>query len=230
MSLEGKRFVVTGASGAIGSAVVHALLGAGAEVVATSRDPHGLRPLPPELGASRIVIADLTVFAAAAALARDCGSPVAGVIHTAGAYELAGLAEDAGDALRRMLASHVESTWNLAHVFRDELVRRQGDLVIVASSVKPGAGLGPYASAKAAQAALAQSLRAELNPAGVRVLCVYPGRTAGALQERLAAREGQPYRPERLLQPADVAQAILAALALPPTAEVTDLHLRPRHP
>ena len=74
---------------------------------------------------------------------------------------------------------------------------------------------------------MADALRAELNPDGVRVLSVFPGRTASRMQEAVHRGEGRPYRPEALLQPADVAEAVLAALRLPPTAETTDLHIRP---
>ena len=54
-----------------------------------------------------------------------------------------------------------------------------------------------------------------------------PGRTASPMQAAVHAAEGSRYRPEALLQPEDVAAAILAALALPRTAELTDLHIRP---
>jgi NADP-dependent 3-hydroxy acid dehydrogenase YdfG len=47
------------------------------------------------------------------------------------------------------------------------------------------------------------------------------------MQEQLFRDEGREYRPERLLQPDDVASIVLAALALPWTAEVTDIHIRP---
>jgi NADP-dependent 3-hydroxy acid dehydrogenase YdfG len=37
----------------------------------------------------------------------------------------------------------------------------------------------------------------------------------------------RPYAPERLIQPEDVAEAVLAMLRLPRTVEATQLHLRP---
>jgi NADP-dependent 3-hydroxy acid dehydrogenase YdfG len=70
-------------------------------------------------------------------------------------------------------------------------------------------------------------LRQEVNEQGIRVLCVYPGRTATSRQERLYAKEGKPYRPELLLQPEDIATMVVAALSLPRTAEVTDINIRP---
>jgi NADP-dependent 3-hydroxy acid dehydrogenase YdfG len=74
---------------------------------------------------------------------------------------------------------------------------------------------------------LADSLRSEVNPRGVRVLSVFPGRTASPMQAAVHADEGRSYQPERLLQPADVAASVVHALALPRTAEVTDIHIRP---
>ena len=84
-----------------------------------------------------------------------------------------------------------------------------------------------YAASKYALKALADALRAEVNALGLRVLSVYPGRTASRMQAEVHAAEGRPYRPETLMQPEDVAASILAALALPRTAELTDLHIRP---
>ena len=56
---------------------------------------------------------------------------------------------------------------------------------------------------------------------------MFPGSHREPMQEAVHRGEGRAYRPEALLQPADVAEAVLAALRLPPTAETTDLHIRP---
>jgi NADP-dependent 3-hydroxy acid dehydrogenase YdfG len=84
-----------------------------------------------------------------------------------------------------------------------------------------------YDATKHALKAIADSLRAEVNSYGVRVLSVYPGRTATDMQARIHKAEDRSYRPELLLQPADVASVILNALLVPRTAEVTDIHIRP---
>ena len=89
------------------------------------------------------------------------------------------------------------------------------------------AGVGAYAASKHALRAVADALREEVNPDGVRVLSVYPGRTATPQQAAIHAEEGTPYRPERLLQPADVAAAVVHALTMDRTAEITDLRVRP---
>jgi len=70
-------------------------------------------------------------------------------------------------------------------------------------------------------------LRDEVNEHGIRVTSVFPGSTATPRQARLHEKAGRNYRPERLLQPDDVADAILAALVAKSTSEVTDIYLRP---
>jgi NADP-dependent 3-hydroxy acid dehydrogenase YdfG len=47
------------------------------------------------------------------------------------------------------------------------------------------------------------------------------------MQQRRYSIEGKPYHPENLIQPEDVASAVLTAVAMPRTAVVTDLHVRP---
>jgi NADP-dependent 3-hydroxy acid dehydrogenase YdfG len=47
------------------------------------------------------------------------------------------------------------------------------------------------------------------------------------MQERVLRHESQTYDATRLIQPEDVATIVLQAVALPRTAEVTDIHIRP---
>jgi NAD(P)-dependent dehydrogenase (short-subunit alcohol dehydrogenase family) len=88
-------------------------------------------------------------------------------------------------------------------------------------------GVGQYAAAKHGLRAVADSLRGEVNDRGTRVLSVHVGRTATPMQERIFAMEGRAYAPERLMQPEDVGQVVLAALVLPRTAEMTSVSIRP---
>jgi NADP-dependent 3-hydroxy acid dehydrogenase YdfG len=70
-------------------------------------------------------------------------------------------------------------------------------------------------------------LRDEVNDDGVRVLSAFAGRTASPMQAAIHRAEGRAYHPERRLQPEDVAAAIVGALALPRTAEITEIRIRP---
>jgi NADP-dependent 3-hydroxy acid dehydrogenase YdfG len=110
------------------------------------------------------------------------------------------------------------------------LTAAQGQIVFVNSTVGLMAKrpeVGQYGATKHALRAVADSLREEVNANGIRVLSVYLGRTATPLQETIHRLEGREYHPEALLQPDDVAAVVLQALFLPPTAEVTDISIRP---
>ena len=104
-----------------------------------------------------------------------------------------------------------------------------GQIVFVNSSAGLSArpGVGQFAATQHAVRAMTDALRAEINPRGIRVLSVFPGRTATPRQARLHERDGRAYQPELLMQPEDVASMIASALRLPRTAEVTDISMRP---
>jgi NADP-dependent 3-hydroxy acid dehydrogenase YdfG len=107
---------------------------------------------------------------------------------------------------------------------------RQGQIVFINSSVavvNARAKLGQYAASKHALKAIADSLREEVNADGLRVISVYPGRTATPMQAAVHEMEGRAYHPEHLMQPDDVAAMVINALSLPPSAEVTDIMIRP---
>jgi NAD(P)-dependent dehydrogenase (short-subunit alcohol dehydrogenase family) len=86
---------------------------------------------------------------------------------------------------------------------------------------------GAYAATKQALRALADGFRFEMNPYGVRVLSVYPGKTASPMQAMLQASEGRSYDPSEFIQPEDIVAAVSGAIDLPRSAELTDLTIMP---
>ena len=152
------------------------------------------------------------------------------LIHCAGVV-CQGRMEDARvEDLDLQYATNVRAPYVLTKRLLPLLIASRGQIVFVNSS----AGLtamrpetGQYSATKHALRAIADSLRAEVNPKGVRVMSLYLGRTATPMQEALFREEGKDYRPEMLLQPEDVAAVVVQTLMLPPTAEVTDISIRP---
>jgi NADP-dependent 3-hydroxy acid dehydrogenase YdfG len=132
-------------------------------------------------------------------------------------------------ALDAQLGVNLRAPYLLTQLLLPALVAAAGDVVFVNSSAGRAArgGVAAYAASKHALRALADGLRDEVNARGVRVLSVYPGRTATAGQAAIFAEEGRAYTPDLLLQPDDVAAAVAGALALPRTAEVTEIMIRP---
>jgi NADP-dependent 3-hydroxy acid dehydrogenase YdfG len=130
--------------------------------------------------------------------------------------------------LDELYRTNVRAPYGLTQVFLPLLKFRKGQIVFINSSqgLRAGSNTGAYASTKHAVKAIADSLRDEVNVDGVRVLSVYPGRTATPTMKALYEGEGRSYEPD-LLQPDDIAQVVLNALQLPRTAEVTDIQIRP---
>ena len=131
--------------------------------------------------------------------------------------------------LDRQYQTNVRGPYLLTQGLLPLLRSCRGQVVFLNSTVglEARAGVGQYAATQHALRAIADALRTEVNPDGVRVLSVYLGRTATARQAKIFAQEGRPYIPELLIQPDDVAEIVVAALRLPRTVEVTSIRLRP---
>ncbi len=152
------------------------------------------------------------------------------LLHCAGVFQSSSMEESRVEDLDAQYAVNVRVPYTVTQQLLPFLAAARGDVVFINSS----AGLnvkrpdvGQYAATKHALRAIADSLRVEVNPQGIRVLSVYLGRTATPMQEAICKREGKIYKPQALLQPEDVASIVLQLLSLPPTAEVTDISIRP---
>ena len=235
-TLEGRTCVVTGASGGIGGAIALGLQSCGATVCAVGRRGAALEATAARgAGAERFEIyeADLVVDEqvtrlAEALVAREGGVDV--LVHGAGTIALGDLESASVEDLDRQYATNVRAPYVLTRALLPSLRAAQGEVVFINSSagLTARAGIAQYAATKHALKAIADSLREEVNSEGVRVLSVYPGRTATPLQARVHAEEGKAYLPERLVQPDDVASVVVNALTLPRSAELTDVIVRPR--
>jgi NADP-dependent 3-hydroxy acid dehydrogenase YdfG len=151
------------------------------------------------------------------------------LVHSAGIFRMGSIAQAPVADLDLLYRTNVRAPYALTQALLPMIAARKGQIVFVNSSVglSARAGVGAYSASKHALKAIADSLRAEVNPSGVRVITVYPGRTATPQQEKIHEQEGRPYHSERLLQADDVSSAVLSALAMPRTAEVTEISIRP---
>ncbi len=231
-----KLAVVTGTTSGIGEAIVRRLAHAGAHVCLLARDQRKLDALRESLGASTTVhtdVADLADRNDVEALAKRLQSSFNGVdilVHSAGLLHFGTIGATPAEVLDRHYQINVRAPYCLTRALLPALRARRGQVVFLNSSVvwQPvHADLACYTATKHAMKALADALRAEVNEDGIRVLSVYPGRTATPMQARVYVRENRSYAPEKLLQPEEIADVVLNALQLPASAEVTDISIRP---
>ena len=117
----------------------------------------------------------------------------------------------------------------LTRLFLPQLRVSRGQVIFInsGSGLSASAEWGAYAASKHGLKALADALRQEERPNGVRVTSVYPGRTASPMQAKIHQHEGKEYDVSRLSDPESVATMIVAALDLPRDASVDDMTVRP---
>jgi NADP-dependent 3-hydroxy acid dehydrogenase YdfG len=129
----------------------------------------------------------------------------------------------------RQIAANLLGPYSLLNQVLPLLIEAKGQVVFINSTqgLRAATGVGQFAATQHGMKAIADSLRDQVNANGVRVMSLFLGRTAGERQRAIFAMEGRPYPPERLIQPADIAQLVLSVLRLPRTAEVTDVVMRP---
>jgi short-subunit dehydrogenase len=228
--------VVSGATSGIGKAIALSFATRGMTVVVIGRDPRRLEEVAAQArkSASRVFAyrADLSddqeIHRVRDELRMSCGA-IDILVHSVGAFHMAPIEETPVMELDRLYRTNVRAPFALTQALLPMVRSQQGQIVFINSSVglTTRANVAAYSATKYALRAIADALRAEVNAAGVRVLSVYPGRTATPQQEAIHAEEGKPYHPEMLVQPEDVATVVVDALAVARTAEVTDVCIRP---
>jgi NADP-dependent 3-hydroxy acid dehydrogenase YdfG len=240
-SLAGKRVVVTGASSGIGAETVRLLAAAGATVVAAARRRERLDALAKELGAAVVVQrtdmrreADvLALFAAA----RERLGGVDVLVNNAGLGRAAPLVSGATEAWREMLEVNVLGLCIATREAVQDMERRgvAGHVVHVSSMAGhriPGIEEGMYSATKFAVRTLTEALRRELRAkqSPIRVTAISPGHVLTEFADVFSGTPGAARTLDqrfKILEAADVADAILWVLTRPPHMEVHDLLVRP---
>ncbi len=223
-ALRGRVAVVTGGSRGIGAAVASALGGHGARVIAVSRS--GALPDDARAEASvEALAADISTEDGIAALARRAPSPDI-VVHSAGAFALASLADTSVTEFDRMMAVNLRAAFLLARAFLPGMTRRRAGHFVSIGSVAGRvalAGNAAYAASKFGLRGLHAVLDVELRGSGVRVTLVEPSATSTALWDDI---EGAGYDlPPRdaMLDAAAVADAVLYAVTRPEGVAIPNL-------
>jgi short-subunit dehydrogenase len=227
--------VITGASSGVGSALALRFAESVERVILIGRDAERLqataRAVEQRGARSQCHVAELDSVPSVDALSSELGrlAAVSALIHAAGEFSAESVAALDPADFDRILRVNLRAPYVLTRALLPALQQGQGDVVFINSSVvgQRRAGLAAYGGSKAGLVALADSVRQECNPLGLRVLSVFLGATATPMQRNIHEQQARAYQPEALLQPENVAQIVHAALALPRGAEVTDLHLRP---
>jgi NAD(P)-dependent dehydrogenase (short-subunit alcohol dehydrogenase family) len=185
--------VVTGASTGIGRACVGQLARAGARVWATVRsdkDEESLRRDHPDVRVLRMDVTDADSVAAAGAQVTAAG-PLHGLVNNAGVALPAPLEHIPVELFRRQLEVNLIGQLAVTQAMLPALrAARDQDadarIVMIGSIGGRIAApmLGAYHASKFGMVGLADTLRAELAPSGIRVILIEPGAIATPIWDR----------------------------------------------
>jgi ribitol 2-dehydrogenase len=233
--LNGKVAAITGAASGIGLATTKALLAEGAKVVMVDWDEKALAALTKELGEN--VIPQVTNLLDA----ESCAAMAPGILEktgridilhcNAGAYIGGDLEETDGPTIDRMLNLNVNAVIKNVHDVIPHMKERGAGDIIVTCSVAGHSAIPwepVYSSSKWAITCFVQTMRRQLMKHGVRVGQVSPGPVISALladwpEENLKkAKENG-----ALIEPAEVADAVIFMLTRPRTVTIRDMIVLP---
>ncbi len=238
--------LVTGATAGIGEATVRAFCAAGYAVLGTGRRAERLQALERELGAAFCgVPGDITDPALVEQLfetARSRFGAAPDIVVANAGRGLGGAVSNADmQRFEEILQLNVTATLRVLQRAAQLMVplqaqrfpRHAADIVVIGSVV--GRHISPfsavYSATKFAVHALAESLRREIGPRGVRVSLVEPGivvtefQDAAGYKGELRQHFHETFGP--LLTGDDIARAILFIVSQPPHVHVSDILVRP---
>jgi NADP-dependent 3-hydroxy acid dehydrogenase YdfG len=231
--------LVTGAGSGIGRASAQALAGAGAAVILLGRRKANIREAVSEIESAegRAIYAPCDVteraqVAEAVKLGLDTFGHIDILVNSAGINtKRRGVSDIALEDWDRVIEVNLTGTFNCVRAVLPGM-RERGDGVIVnivsmagkrASQIAGAA----YCAAKHGQKSLTDSINLEENAHGIRATSISPGEvdTPIMLHRPDPVTQG---RRARMMQPEDIAAAVLLVASLSPRAVVPEIDMVPR--
>jgi NADP-dependent 3-hydroxy acid dehydrogenase YdfG len=235
--LTGKAALVTGGGSGIGLAAARLLLDEGAHIAIAGRNEDKLRRAAEELNAGERLIyhaADVADVGQVEALVQEATRRLGRIdilVNNAGLnIKERSFRELTPENWHLLLGANLLGAFYCIRAVLPSMRERRDGLVININSISgkrsnPLGGLG-YNAAKFALRGLALGLAAEEKDNGIRVCNIYPGEVNTPILEARPTPVGEERR-RTMLQPEDVAAAVLFIATLPPRASIPELVITP---
>ncbi len=234
--LRGSVCLITGASAGIGRASALALAREGASLVLVARRKPRLDELAEMVhsagGRAIAVVGDVREEETALRViqaAKEHFGAVHILLNNAGMGNYKPLIETSAEEYDEMMDTNMRSTFLFTrHAVPLMTEQRSGTILMLSSMAgKYGfAGEAVYCATKFAQVGFAQALDKELRPYGIRVGVICPGgvKTEFALGK---GRTEEGVAQSGMLDPEDVAEAVLLACTQPAHGRIIEIQMRP---
>ncbi|GMB80004.1 SDR family oxidoreductase [Shinella zoogloeoides] len=233
--MKGKIAAITGAASGIGLECARTLIAEGAKVVLVDRAQDKLEQLCRELGPNALpLVVDLLKPSDVSGMLPRILDIAGGldVFHAnAGAYIGGPVAEGDPDAWDRMLNLNINAAFRSVHAVLPYMIEKKTGDILFTSSI---AGVVPvvwepiYTASKFAVQAFVHSTRRQVAQHGVRVGAVLPGPVVTALLDDWPKEKmDEALANGSLMQPKEVADAMLFMLTRPRNVTIRDLVILP---
>uniref|UniRef100_A0A7C1NZ08 SDR family oxidoreductase n=1 Tax=Agrobacterium albertimagni TaxID=147266 RepID=A0A7C1NZ08_9HYPH len=233
--MKGKVAAITGAASGIGLECARTLIAEGGTVVLIDCAKDKLEALCQELGGrAKPLVVDLFDGPAVSGILSRILELAGGldIFHAnAGAYIGGPVAEGDPDAWDRMLNLNINAAFRSVHAVLPHMIAQKSGDILFTSSI---AGVVPvvwepiYTASKFAVQAFVHSTRRQVAQHGVRVGAVLPGPVVTALLDDWPkAKMDEALANGSLMQPKEVADAVLFMLSRPRNVTIRDLVILP---
>ena len=230
--LAGRSALVTGASRGIGRQVAVRLADAGAHVWCLARTEPAVRSLAAELGGEALV-ADLSddaaMWDALDHMVERIGAAPDVVVNAAGVFGLAPAHAETVKAFDETVAVNLRGPFLVNRALLPAMLERGSGLIVNVGSVagrRALRGNAAYSASKYGLRGYHEVLLEELRGTGVRATLLEPAATDTPVWDPVEAHHpaGVPSRAE-MLQPDDVAEAVLFVATRPDTVRIPLLQI-----
>ena len=234
-NLKDKTVLITGGGSGIGLAAARLFLEAGARVAITGRDADKLRRAAESLG-GRVLhhAADVGDPAQVQQLADKVLAALGSLdilVNNAGLnIKERSAAEMTPERWQKLVRANLDGAFYCALAVLPHMRRRKQGLIVNINSISgkrgtPLGGIG-YVAAKFGLSGMATALAAEEKAHGIRVSSIYPGEVDTPILNERPQPVSEEHR-KSILQPEDVAAAILFIAGLPPHVAIPELVITP---
>lgn len=229
-----RKAVITGATKGIGRAIAEALATEGYDLAICSRHQADLDALKADfterfptikLIAHAVDVSQKAEVLAFAAAITDAWKRVDVLVNNAGIILFGTIRDDAEDTLDTMINVNLMSAYHLTRALLPVmLARKRGYIFTICStaSLRPYVNCGSYSISKFALLGFSRNLREELKETGIKVTSILPGSTWSDSWAGFDAPES------RLMQARDIAEVVMSALRMSPSAVIEEVLMRPQ--
>ncbi len=233
-----KTALVTGASRGIGQAIALKLGQAGYRCILTARNEEKLVATQKLLEQSQapqpvVIPADLANEQSIASLAQEAlqatNNRIDVLVNNAGVLYLKPFLDLSLNELDEMMAVNFRAVFYLTQLILPAMIDRQGGTIVNIASLagkngfKTGTG---YGASKWALRGWANSLMLEVRQYNIRVVTIFPG----SVNTDMAGHSPTAPLRETMIQPEDVAEAVLTAVQMPQRSMISEIDIRPTNP